>query len=467
MIIIISRLPNREIFICFKDKAYNILTKAWYDQKKEDPIEERKCIILAAANILLEDVRAMVYDSDVYPSSGEFYDKINDDVPETMKLLLDTICTENKKGNLTPYYRKSVNLSHSLIKVIRPNLFISPIQVGVASILHEKTGCKDIVNLLCNYGYTASYHEVKRFRKSLAQNFKDVMADDPPDLNDCTLQFVFDNADHNVRMLNGSGTFHAMGGVMIVTPYRIVAANTDITRLKEVPTAEIVSEMGDVQLLSNDNNDRSKLSEITFENLDEKFPTASPKISSENFPGSYSKVINAKKTSGRNGVLEILVRDNTFSVSKIIFLPFVNAPPSHEDTIYTVLIQAVRKSKFFGKKYAIVTFELPLFLKVYEIISCAPDDPDLKLVILRLGGFRMFMSYWKAVGFIMKNSGLKDLFCLAFDQNSVDKVFECSNYARTIRCHELAYLALIKNVISEMKSSKSEKKTFERHFGQC
>lgn len=122
--------------------------------------------------------------------------------------------------------------------------------------------------------------------------------------------------------------------------------------------AEIVSEMSQLHLLSNYIRDRSKLSERTIENLDEQFPNASPKMTSSNFLWAYSKTINSAKTTERNGFLENLMKDNTFSVSKIIFLPFINAPPSHEDTIFTVLMDAVQKSNFFGKKYARVTFDL-------------------------------------------------------------------------------------------------------------
>lgn len=96
--IIISRKRKKDAIICFRDKARDFLTNAWYEHKKDDPAEERKRIVLAAANILIEDVRSMVYDTEFYSSSSEFYDTIDEDVPETMKLLLDTICTKLRKA---------------------------------------------------------------------------------------------------------------------------------------------------------------------------------------------------------------------------------------------------------------------------------------------------------------------------------------------------------------------------------
>lgn len=46
-------------------------------------------------------------------------------------------------------------------------------------------------------------------------------------------QFVFDNADHNVRTVDEFGTFHAMGGIMCVTPKESIQACEPISRFKE------------------------------------------------------------------------------------------------------------------------------------------------------------------------------------------------------------------------------------------
>lgn len=32
------------------------------------------------------------------------------------------------------------------------------------------------------------------------------------------IQFIYDNADHNTCTIDDKNTFHAMGGIMVVTP---------------------------------------------------------------------------------------------------------------------------------------------------------------------------------------------------------------------------------------------------------
>ena len=61
-------------------------------------------------------------------------------------------------------------------------------------------------------GLCASYGEARRYESS-------AMLDDQPTIHpDSFKEFVFDNADFNVRTLDGYGTFHSMGGIMCITP---------------------------------------------------------------------------------------------------------------------------------------------------------------------------------------------------------------------------------------------------------
>ena len=39
---------------------------------------------------------------------------------------------------------------------------------------------------------------------------------------DCFIQFIADNVDHNTRTLDGHGTFHGMGMIATITPNRKV-----------------------------------------------------------------------------------------------------------------------------------------------------------------------------------------------------------------------------------------------------
>lgn len=51
----------------------------------------------AAASIIRIDIRAMIYPLDAYPMIENLFEKVDDLVPESLKLLLTTIVKRRKK----------------------------------------------------------------------------------------------------------------------------------------------------------------------------------------------------------------------------------------------------------------------------------------------------------------------------------------------------------------------------------
>jgi len=81
----------------------------------------------------------------------------------------------------------------------RPRSFLSPVLIGIGAYVHRKFGAKELVTLLPNLGFSASYDEVLRLESS-------ILNCNPSEItNDGFQQFVFDNADHNVNTLDGLG----------------------------------------------------------------------------------------------------------------------------------------------------------------------------------------------------------------------------------------------------------------------
>ena len=66
--------------------------------------------------------------------------------------------------------------------------------------------------------------------------------------NDVYVQFIFDNADHNTNAIDGLNTFHAMGGIMSVTPSSAVSSEKIIEKLKRIPTSENLGKIGFIPL---------------------------------------------------------------------------------------------------------------------------------------------------------------------------------------------------------------------------
>lgn len=139
----------------------------------------------------------------------------------------------------------------------------------------------------------------------------------------------------------------------------------------------------------------------------------------------------------------ILSENEYFEMSKIVCLPFVSAPPSDRNTIYTVLKYVANIADEKGLTTCFVTFDQPLYRKSMEIVKSSPLTDNVSRVIPRLGGFHLLMSYLGSIGFIMDGSGLKDVLSASYAESSVDKMLQGHAYARAMRGHFLVYLSIV------------------------
>lgn len=136
-------------------------------------------------------------------------------------------------------------------------------------------------------------------------------------------------------------------------------------------------------------------------------------------------------------------------VSRILCLPFVNAPASSYDTLYTVLLDSHERCNEL-KRHICITFDQPLYAKAREILACCPKFNN---IIIRLGGFHLLLSYTGSIGYIMKGSGLKEILSLIYAPGSIDKMLEGHSYARTVRAFTLLNAVLVSILLDEMNNS--------------
>ena len=78
--------------------------------------------------------------------------------------------------------------------------------------LHRRFASRGLIDMLHAMGVCASYQEAVDFETSAVHHARPII-----DMTNFE-QWVFDNADVNIRTLDGLGTFHVMGGVLCVTP---------------------------------------------------------------------------------------------------------------------------------------------------------------------------------------------------------------------------------------------------------
>ncbi|KYN50525.1 hypothetical protein ALC57_00165 [Trachymyrmex cornetzi] len=278
------------------------------------------------------------------------------------------------------------------------------------------------------------------------------------------VQFIFDNADHNVNTLDGRNTFHAMGGIMCVTPSSAFSAAKTIQRLKNIPSAETIGKFGFIDVMQFEKKNSAGLQSIIVENVDgENYRPID--LTFTDILWLYSKNKNPNATPGWNGFMQNIKHSDDYATSKILPLPFVNAPPSDMNTIFTVLIEASRRTMAENQEVCVVTFDQPLYYKAKDIITSIDprNDPyNLRFIFVRLGGFHMLMSFLGSIGFIMDCSGLKEAFGTIFAENSAEKALNGHAFSRAVRGHILVQVALANVIFSYINFDAYEKLQLDR-----
>jgi hypothetical protein len=219
--VVFTLISGRNSVVSFSGFRDKILTEQWHEEKKSNQIDERKWIVLMAAKVIREDIRSRVYNCDTYPTSEEIASGGRDLIPETLSLLIkEIVLPKNSDRNMQTYHRKSLAIQHCIVAAARPRSFVSPIQIGLSIHLHRQFGSKLQIDMLSNLSVSSTYKETLKYEAEAEFNVSEVTLNSTTCIEKPSyVQFIFDNADYNIRKLDGYGSFHVMGGVQTVTPH--------------------------------------------------------------------------------------------------------------------------------------------------------------------------------------------------------------------------------------------------------
>lgn len=248
-----------------------------------------------------------------------------------------------------------------------------------------------------------------------------------------------------------------MGGIQCVTPGSAIIPDEPIPRLTKMPTAEVVGTFGNIPIESFRKSHGAGLQSIAIHNLQVIHPIDNDVVpSSSDLLWLYGKHQNVQSIPGWNGFMEEVTSSKPYQRSRILCLPFINAPPSDYDTIFTALLCAAKKCESLQQQTCFVTFDQPLYIKARDIIA-SNFDPALTNIIPILGGFHMVMSFVGAIGYIMAGSGLKQLMSVIYAEQSVEKMLSGHAYSRAVRAHILCHLAVTKIIWQAIELTEDER----------
>lgn len=122
-----------------------------------------------------------------------------------------------------------------------PRVILSPLQLAVGVTLHCKFRSKELDDVCHSLGICCSCYEVRLYAASAASNERGIGM-----TLEAFLQWVLDNADWNLRTLDGQGTFHSLRAIEIVTSGSEIISRLALQRLKELPAVNSLVDNGKI-----------------------------------------------------------------------------------------------------------------------------------------------------------------------------------------------------------------------------
>lgn len=423
--IIITELNGKPNVVTFKRTAASILQDFYNEQKKEDPEMEKVRMINAVANLIKSDIKAIDSSNDVYPSREEMsVESSLQFIPQSLLTLLQGLFV----GTNTAL--KIASIGQSIMQATRPRIILAPLQFGLAVEMHHHFASRFIVDSLYKHGFSCSYSEVQKFEKSAALTKGKEL---PEPEGGRFIQYICDNVDHNVRTLDGFGTFHGMGIISTSTPGKL--------QEKPVPrvtvTADEIVKVGriNIKTFKSQHTGRCPLTYKELQAMEVHDPTYHVDLLWE------AALVTGRSRPAWSGMMQSVHRGNYPGKSAVQFLPMIDMDPTDMTCIFSTLTYVCDQARAYNVT-PVITFDQPLWWKATMIIESEPTNSILKSIVLRLGGLHMQMSFLGSIGHIMAGSGLQEVLEVVYAGNAVKHMLSGKAISRAVRGHLLVDAAL-------------------------
>ena len=160
-------------------------------------------IVKKAAALILAEIRATSFDKSSYPNAEDIVADGTSFLPNLLKTFMSHLINDKLK---------QASIGQAVVQASKPRSSIMPLMFGIGVEL-SRCGNRQLHNQLCHLGFSISYSEMRQFKQSVVLSYPSITPSDVSSTktNVSFAQYVADNFDHNVRTLDGHGTFHGMG----------------------------------------------------------------------------------------------------------------------------------------------------------------------------------------------------------------------------------------------------------------
>ena len=389
--IVFSQMEGCSDVMFFRQTTNSLLYNFYCQGRCKDDKSEAVRVIKLAANIIQSEVASMERNDKNFFCLDDLDEmKMFEYLPCSVHLFLCKLAP--RRSN--PRDIKFGAIGQSLVQLCRPKSLTCPLQISLGTEVHHKTGSEFIVEMLHSFGFSSSIKQVRDFENSLC--FHEVNEG----LTDTTLKstlYSADNADVMKATIDGKNTLHMMG---IIRSSVLKKKTVHLPVIKINPSKDqLLDLLPPVKYIPKVNKHDINLVLKPFSEL-----AITP---TDNWAANFNTLrISAcvlKPVTEWSGFMRIITAYKPIPGKHTVeFLPFIDLNPNDCSTIYSTLLYVINQCEQI-KIEPVLTFDQPLWYKAMMIKKKYGLD-----ITLLLGNFHGLMSFQGSIGYVIKNSGIKE-----------------------------------------------------------
>lgn len=329
--------------------------------------------------------------------------------------VLAWICGFSTEPTLDEFVKVKDNENKKLLSIAQDLMFVAShgkrvtpkgIALGVA--IRQITGSAAAVSLVNNLGHCMSHSFLLSHETALAQlNISSLSILPPGFENNVSTTIAWDNDDFSEETRTGKGTTHITGGVIIQRlqpthdcPQERV--HLPRSRSLKAPSDQISPYVTGKKVTVN------LLDAASTIHIDEESHKPMQEIARKSdiaFTISRFIARNDGVFSNWTGFNTKIESHTLPSLSKIGYLPVIDASPTEMATVNEILKRSWAIADKLELKYLSLVFDEAIYAKI-QIIRWKKQE-YMNRFIVRLGDFHMAMSFCGAISKLFKDAGLK------------------------------------------------------------
>lgn len=299
------------------------------------------------------------------------------------------------------------SLAQDMVLIASDGRKFTPKSLSLAMAMRQLTGSSKVIELLNQFGHCLSHNFVLRHETALAEMCISEKGTVPTGVSkNQNLTIAWDNDDFLEDTKTGRDTTHVTGGIVIQRDYGVI---TDESQPREsIARSSALKEVQDLiaPYVLGKKVTVNLTNALEGKDLSEK-SHKQPQHAGRKLDFSFiiTRLQPDIQLPNWTGYNTLLCKDKIPTLSRIVYLPIINASASEYSTINAILQRSTKLADEVGVRYVCLVFDEAIYSKIQQIRW--KHDAYLDRFIVRLGEFHMAMAFCGAIAKLFGDGGLK------------------------------------------------------------